>query len=77
MDFQYMKCMGIDIVIFICCGYKNWLIYLLVVFQEEEGVYELLVDLVCLFLDFFEKYGMVFYFGLYDFGKYWWVQGDF
>lgn len=76
-DFQHMKRMGIDTVILIRCGYKNWLTYPSAVLQEEEGAYEPPVDLVRLFLDLSEKHGMAFYFGLYDSGKYWWAQGDF
>lgn len=76
-DFQHMKRMGIDTVILIRCGYKNWLTYPSAVLQEEEGAYEPPVDLVRLFLDLSEKHGMTFYFGLYDSGKYWWAQGDF
>ncbi|KGE86213.1 MAG: DUF4434 domain-containing protein [Phaeodactylibacter xiamenensis] len=76
-DFQHMKRMGIDTVILIRCGYKNWLTYPSEVLQQEEGAYEPPVDLVRLFLDLSEKHGMAFYFGLYDSGKYWWAQGDF
>ncbi len=76
-DFQHMKNMGIDTVILIRCGYKRWLTYPSEVLQAEEGAYRPPVDLVRRFLDLSEKYGMAFYFGLYDSGQYWWEQGDF
>lgn len=76
-DFQYMKNMGIDTVILIRCGYKNWLTYPSAVLQQEEGAYAPPTDLVRLFLELSEKHGMAFYFGLYDSGKYWWEKGDF
>lgn len=76
-DFQHMKNMGIDTVILIRCGYKNWLTYPSAVLQQEEGAYAPPTDLVRLFLELSEKHGMAFYFGLYDSGKYWWEKGDF
>jgi hypothetical protein len=76
-DFQHMKNMGIDTVILIRCGYKNWLTYPSTVLQQEEGAYAPPADLVRLFLELSEKHGMAFYFGLYDSGKYWWEKGDF
>ncbi|MEQ8703605.1 MAG: DUF4434 domain-containing protein [Phaeodactylibacter sp.] len=76
-DFQHMKHMGIDTVILIRCGYKNWLTYPSAVLQQEEEAYTPPVDLVRLFLDLSEKHGIAFYFGLYDSGKYWWEKGDF
>lgn len=76
-DFQHMKTMGIDTVILIRCGHKNWLTYPSAVLQQEEGAYPPPVDLVQLFLSLSEKYGLAFYFGLYDSGKYWWEKGDY
>lgn len=76
-DFQHMKNMGIDTVILIRCGYKRWLTYPSEVLQAEEGAYCPPADLVGLFLELSEKYGMALYFGLYDSGQYWWEQGDF
>ncbi|NRA51174.1 MAG: DUF4434 domain-containing protein [Phaeodactylibacter sp.] len=76
-DFEHMKNMGIDTVILIRCGHKNWLTYPSEVLQREEGAYEPPVDLVRLFLDLSAQHGMSFYFGLYDSGKYWWEQGNF
>lgn len=76
-DFQHMKRMGIDTVILIRCGYKNWLTYPSAILQQAEGAYAPPLDLVRLFLDLSEQYDMAFYFGLYDSGKYWWEKGDF
>lgn len=76
-DFAHMKRMGIDTVILIRCGHKRWLTYPSEVLQREEGAYLPPLDLVDLYLKLADKYGMAFYFGLYDSGKYWWEQGDF
>ena len=76
-DFAHMKHMGIDTVILIRCGYKRWQTFPSKVLQKEEGAYIPPLDLVQLYLELAEKYGMQFYFGLYDSGKYWWEQGDF
>lgn len=76
-DFAHMKRMGIDTVILIRCGHKRWLTYPSEVLQREEGAYLPPLDLVDLYLKLADKYGMTFYFGLYDSGKYWWEQGDF
>jgi hypothetical protein len=61
-DFAAMKLIGIDTVIMIRCGHKKWITYPSTVLP---------CDLVDLFLDLSEKYGMDFYFGSYDSGKYW------
>lgn len=76
-DFAHMKKMGIDTVILIRCGHKRWLTYPSEVLQRKEGAYRPPLDLVELYLKLADKYGMAFYFGLYDSGKYWWEQGDF
>ena len=76
-DFAYMKQMGIDTVILIRCGYKRQMTYSSEYLMKHEGVYHPPVDLVDMYLRLSEKYGMAFYFGLYDSGKYWWETGDF
>ncbi|MFK7933325.1 MAG: DUF4434 domain-containing protein [Saprospiraceae bacterium] len=76
-DFAHMKRMGIDTVVLIRCGYRKWVTYPSAVLEKEEGAYRPPVDLVELFLNLAEKYGMLFYFGLYDSGKYWWDQGNY
>ncbi len=76
-DFAHMQRMGIDTVILIRCGYQRWLTYPSDYLLEAEACYEPPLDLVRLFLDLSEKYGMAFFFGLYDSGKYWSEQGDY
>lgn len=70
LDFQHMKRMGIDTVIMIRSGYRKFITwpskYLL-----SQGCYMPSIDLLELFLSLADKYGMKFYFGLYDSGKYW------
>lgn len=76
-DFAHMKAMGIDTVILIRAGYRRWLTYPSAVLQKAEGAYPPPIDLLRLFLELAEAFGMQFYFGLYDSGKYWWDQGDY
>ncbi|MDN5199854.1 DUF4434 domain-containing protein [Fulvivirgaceae bacterium BMA10] len=75
-DFDFMKKAGIDMVILIRSGYKQWLTYPSRFLQKKMGSWEPPVDLVKMFLELSEKYDMAFYFGLYDSGKYW-LQGDY
>jgi hypothetical protein len=75
-DFGWMKKAGIDTVILIRCGYKKWQTFPSAVLTEREQAYHPPVDLVRMFLELSEKYGMNFYFGLYDSGKYW-TQGKY
>ncbi len=70
-DFSYMKSMGIDTVILIRSGYRYFLTYPSAYLQKKFGCYSPPTDLVKLFLELSDKYGMKFYFGLYDSGKYW------
>ena len=63
--------MGIDTVVLIRCGYKQWLTYPSEYLQKEVGCYKPELDLVELFLQLCDKYNMSFFFGLYDSGKYW------
>ena len=69
-EFGHMKAIGIDTVIMIRSGYRKFITfpskYLL-----KKGCYMPSVDLLDMFLRLAEKYGMKFYFGLYDSGKYW------
>lgn len=71
LDFQYMKAVGIDTVILIRSGYRRFLTYPSAYLQKKFGCYEPPVDLVELYLELADKYGMNFYFGLYDSGHYW------
>ena len=70
-DFHYMKQMGIDTVVLIRCGYKQWLTYPSEYLQNAVGCFKPELDLVALFLQLCDKYEMIFFFGLYDSGKYW------
>lgn len=71
MDFLHMKRAGIDTVILIRAGYGQWLTYPSEVLMKEEKAFRPSFDLVQMFLELSQKYGMAFYFGLYDSGKYW------
>lgn len=74
LDFQYMKAIGIDTVIMIRSGYKKFITYPSK-YLLGKGCYMPSVDLLDMFLRLAEKYGMKFYFGLYDSGHYW-ATGD-
>ncbi|MFA6592300.1 MAG: DUF4434 domain-containing protein [Bacteroidales bacterium] len=69
-DFRNMKAIGIDTVIIIRSGYRKFLTYPSP-YLLKKGCYMPSVDLVEMFLTLADKYGMKFYFGLYDSGKYW------
>ena len=71
LDFKFMKSAGIDKVILIRSGYKNWITYPSKVLQSEEKAIPPTTDLVGMFLRLSEENNMDFYFGLYDSGKYW------
>jgi hypothetical protein len=70
-DFRAMQAIGIDTVVLIRCGYKRWMTYPSQVLEEREGCYRPPLDLVDLFLTLAERYGMGFWFGTYDSGRYW------
>lgn len=70
-DFQYMKQIGIDTVIIIRSGYRKFITYPSEYLIKKFGCYMPSVDLVDMYLRLADKYGMKFYFGLYDSGKYW------
>jgi hypothetical protein len=70
-DFAHMKAIGINTVILIRCGYKNFITYPSVYLINKHNCYKPPVDLVELYLQLAEKYNMDFYFGLYDTGAYW------
>ncbi|OJV86031.1 MAG: Tat pathway signal protein [Bacteroidia bacterium 44-10] len=74
LDFQYMKAIGIDTVIMIRSGYRKFITYPSE-YLLNKGCFMPSVDLVDMYLRLAEKYGMKFYFGLYDSGHYW-ATGD-
>jgi hypothetical protein len=75
-DFRAMKAAGIDTVILIRAGYRRTATFSSSVLQREMDIYPVYTDLVDLFLTLAEKYGMAFWFGTYDSGKYW-INGDY
>jgi hypothetical protein len=70
-DFQHMVAAGINTVILIRCGYRKFLTYPSTYLINKHGCFKPTVDLVDLFLSLADKYGLNFYFGLYDSGHYW------
>ena len=76
LDFQAMKAMGINMVVMIRAGLGKWIASPFECILKTEDVNYPPVDLVEMFLTLADKYGMAFYFGMYDSGKYW-VEGSF
>ena len=70
-DFAYMKKMGIDTVILIRCGYRQFLTFPSPYLIKNHNGFRPPTDLITLFLELSEKYEMTFYFGTYDSGHYW------
>jgi len=70
-DFKYMKSVGIDTVIVIRCGYRKFITYPSPYLIKKHNCYMPSVDLIDMYLRLADKYGMKFYFGLYDSGHYW------
>lgn len=70
-DFQTMRSVGIDTVILIRSGHRRWMTYPSKVLAEREGGHLPPLDLVDLYLELAGKYGMKFFFGTYDSGRYW------
>ena len=69
-DFRNMKAIGIDTVIMIRSGYRKFITYDSH-YLIGKGCYRPTYDLLEMFLTLADKYGMKFYFGLYDSGRYW------
>ncbi len=69
-DFANMKAIGIDTVIVIRSGYRKFITYPSP-YLLKKGCYMPSVDLIDMFCRLAQKYGMKFYFGLYDSGIYW------
>lgn len=70
-DFRHMQAIGIDTVILIRGGYRRFLTWPSPYLIQHKGCYAPSQDLVELFLTLATRYGMTFYFGLYDSGEYW------
>jgi len=69
-DFCHMKAIGIDTVIMIRSGYRKFITYPSE-YLIKKGCYKPSVDLLDMYLRLADKYGIKFYFGLYDSGHYW------
>ena len=69
-DFRHMKSIGIDTVVMIRSGYRKFMTYPSA-YLIGKGCYRPSVDLLDMFLRLSDRYGMKFYFGLYDSGVYW------
>lgn len=70
-DFAHMKKMGINTVILIRSGYRQFLSYPSQYLIKNKGCFKPPLDLVRLFLELSDKYQMDFFFGTYDSGTYW------
>ncbi len=70
-DFKHMKAIGIDTVILIRSGYRKFITYPSKYLIENYQCYTPTTDLITLFLQLADEFGLNFYFGLYDSGKYW------
>lgn len=70
-DFKAMVKMGINTVVMIRAGLGRWIVAPFQSLLKQEEVYYPPVDLVEMFLSLSDKYGLNFYFGMYDSGKYW------
>ncbi len=70
-EFATMKDVGIDTVILIRCGLKERLAYPSEVISKHVKTLPVYFDYVKLFLSLSGKYGLKFFFGLYDSGWYW------
>ena len=70
-DFVHMKNAGIDTVILIRSGYRDFLTYPSTYLLSTQNCFKPPIDLVELFCSLADKYDMHFYFGLYDSGHYW------
>ncbi len=70
-DFLNMRAIGIDTVIMIRCGLKQWLTYPSEVLMQRQNCYRPAADLVEMFLELSDELGMKFFFGTYDSWCHW------
>ncbi|MBQ9359204.1 MAG: DUF4434 domain-containing protein [Abditibacteriota bacterium] len=75
-DFAAMKAAGIEEVYLIRCGYKKQMTFPSSVLRSARGCFVPETDLVGLFLELADKWGMKFFFGTYDSGEYW-LNGEY
>ena len=67
-DFRSMAAIGIDTVILIRCGLRQYMAFPSEVLKKRVNALEPYCDLTAMFLRLAEKYRMKFYFGTYDCG---------
>ena len=70
-DFLNMRSIGIDTVIMIRCGLKQWLTYPSEILMRRQNCYRPVADLVEMFLELSYELGMKFFFGTYDSWCHW------
>lgn len=70
-DFLNMRAIGIDTVIMIRCGLKQWLTYPSEILMRRQNCYRPVADLVEMFLELSDELGMKFFFGTYDSWCHW------
>lgn len=77
-DFAAMRKMGIDTVVLIRGAFGRYMTFRSDVLMKYEGdyMYEPAFDQMGMFLDLSDKYGMKFYCGIFDTGRYW-LSGDY
>ena len=66
-----MRSIGIDTVIMIRCGLKQWLTYPSEILMRRQNCYRPVADLVEMFLELSDELGMKFFFGTYDSWCHW------
>ena len=64
-DFKAMRAIGIDTVVLIRCGLQKFITYPSKILINERQAYHPPVDLVKMFLELSEEFGMKFFFGTY------------
>ena len=70
-DFLNMRSIGIDTVIMIRCGLKQWLTYPSEILMRRQNCYRPVADLVEMFLELSDELGMKFFFGTHDSWCHW------
>jgi len=70
-DFAAMRAFGIDTVVLIRAGYQDRCTFDSAVLRGRYGYLIVQQDLVALFLELCEQFGLKFFFGTYDSGRHW------
>ena len=74
-DFAAMHAAGINTVLLIRCGHKQWMTFPSEVLQKQVSGYMPPIDLIDLFLRLAGEFNMDFFCGSYDSGHPWWEPG--